>query len=110
MVNYILLGTLVIGLVSFVVMYFTRSDWRATKVGQYILYFFATIAFTFGYLMISPIVGRYPGREIVDFFVLVTLNFTAWRLTLLLGKVQKHERYIKEHERELEEDNKEDIH
>lgn len=103
MVNYILLGTLVIGLVSFVVMYLTRSNWRATLVGRYILYFFATIAFTFGYLMISPIVGRYPGREIVDFFVLVTLNFTAWRLTLLLGKVQKNER-------EFEENTKEDIH
>lgn len=92
MVNYILLGTLVIGLASFVVMYITRSNWRATKVGKYILYFMTTVAVTFAYLLISPLVGRYYGREVVDFLVLLVLNFTAWRLTLLLRRVQQGER------------------
>lgn len=99
MVNYILLGTLVIGLVTFVIRYASRSSWRATTVGKYILYFMATVAFTFAYLLVSPLVGRYPGREVVDFFVLIALNLTAWRLTILLWKVQRHE-----HETHTEED------
>ena len=92
MVNYILLGTLVVGLVSFVVMYVARSNWRATRVGKYILYFMATVSVTFAYLLISPLVGRYHGRQYVDFLVLLALNFTAWRLTLLLRRVQQSER------------------
>ena len=102
MVNYILLGTLVIGLFAFVIRYMTRSNWRANRVGKYILYFMATVAVTFAYLLISPVVGRYPGREVVDFFVLIVLNITACRLTLLLWKVQRDERKV-------EIDTKEDV-
>lgn len=100
MVNYMLLGTLVIGLISFVLMYATRSNWRATKVGKYLLYFMATVTLTFAYLLISPLVGRYPGRDIIDFLVLIVLNFTAWRLTLLLRKVQQGERKVKRSSKE----------
>lgn len=88
-IAYVLLGTLVLGLVTFVIRYMVGSDWRESLVGRYMMYFMMTITATFAYILISPIIRNAWGKQYVDLIVLGLLNYGAWRLTWLLGKIQK---------------------
>lgn len=102
---YLLLGTLVLGLVAFVITYMVWSDWRKYVVGRYMMYFMATIAGTFAYILVSPMIRDVWGRRYLDLAILVLLNFVAWRLTWLLRKIQKG-RYD---ERKIEDYSEKDI-
>lgn len=86
---YVLLGTLVLGLVAFVITYMIGSDWRKSRVGRYMMYFMITITGTFAYILAGPLIREVPGRRVVDLAILVLLNIVAWRLTWLLRNIQK---------------------
>jgi len=86
---YLLLGTLILGLVTFCVTYAFGSNWRSYTVGRYIMYFMATIAGSFAYIMVSPVVQDFFWKPYVDLAVLIALNYGAWKLTWLLRRIQK---------------------
>lgn len=88
-IAYFLLGTLVLGLFTFVITYAIGSNWRKYVVGRYMLYFILTIAGTFFYILILPLVRFIPGRIYIDLIVLLLLNYGAWKLTWLLRRIQK---------------------
>ena len=127
-IAYVLLGTLVLGLVTFVIRYMVGSEWRQSLVGRYMMYFMMTIAATFAYILVSPVIRDVWGKQYLDLVILALLNYGAWRLTWLLGKIQKgtYHKYLnkddiytrlakrfrkgKHREREVEADTEEDIH
>lgn len=86
---YFLLITLVVGLFTFVIVYMIGSDWRRNLVGRYVMYFMATIAGTFAYILFSPLLRDVYGKKVIDLAILLLLNFGAWKLTWLLRKIQK---------------------
>lgn len=90
-IEYVLLATSVVGLVTFVITYMVGSNWRGSLVGRYIMYFMMTMAGTFGYILFSPILQSFDvlGKRVVDIIVLIILNYGAWKLTWLLRKIQK---------------------
>lgn len=87
-VEYVLLGTFCLGLLTFVIAYLT-SNWRTNIVGRYVMYFMTTMVVVFVYIMLGPIVGQYPGRPIVDIIILLAINYAAWKIVWLLYKIRK---------------------
>lgn len=87
-IEFFLLGTFCLGLLTFVTTYF-RSNWRTNLVGRYIMYFMVTMLGVFVYIMLGPVVGMYPGRTIVDLLFLFAINYVAWRIVWLIYKIRK---------------------
>ncbi len=89
LLEFILLGTFCLGLLTFVVTYF-QSNWRTNLVGKYIMYFMIAMFVVFVYIMLGPIVRSYPGRQIVDIVILLAINYGAWKIVWLLYKIRKN--------------------
>ncbi len=88
-IEFFLLGTFCLGLLTFIVTYF-RSNWRTNPVGRYIMYFMVTMLAVFVYIMLGPIVGSYPGRPAVDIVFLIAINYAAWRIVWLIYRIRKN--------------------
>ena len=87
-VEYGLLATFCLGLLTFILMYL-RSNWRENIIGRYLMYFMANIAFLFVYLLFGALIPKFPGRVLLDMAILLSLNYGAWKITWLLFKIQK---------------------
>jgi len=90
-ITRVLLFTFVIGLLTFVGSYFLRSNWRGTMVGRYFLYFMTTMALLFLYILLAPTLVHFHGRFYLNIVICLILNYGAWKMTLLLLKIQKGE-------------------
>lgn len=91
-VSRILLFTFVSGLLTFVALYFFRSNWRTTIPGKYFLYFMSTLTVIFLYLLVTPLLVHYHGRFYINILLALILNFGAWRMTFILFKIQQEDR------------------
>lgn len=87
-IQYILLGTFCLGLLTFILMFF-KSNWRTNLVGRYIMYFMVTMLFVFVYIMFGSFLGKYPGKTFVDMIFLISTNFAAWKIVWLLYKIRR---------------------
>ena len=87
--QYVLLGTFCLGLLTFVVTYI-RSNWRANVVGRYVMYFMITLTALFVYLLFGELLGDYQGRIVVNFIFLLAINYGAWKLVWLLYRIRKN--------------------
>ena len=87
--QYVLLCTFCLGLLTFVVTYF-RSNWKANAVGRYMMYFMITLTGLFFYLLFGELLGEYEGRTYINFLFLITINYGAWKLVWLLYKIRKN--------------------
>lgn len=88
-IQYVLLGTFCLGLLTFVITYF-KSNWKANAVGRYIMYFMVTLTALFIYLMLGELLGDYPGRVLVNIAFLLSINFGAWKIVWLLYRIRKN--------------------
>lgn len=88
-IQYVLLSTFCLGLLTFVVTYL-RSGWKSNIIGRYIMYFWIVLTALFIYLLFGEVLGDYPGRIIVNLLFLVAVNFGAWKLSWLLYKIRKN--------------------
>lgn len=84
--NLIALGVF-IGVVTFVVIYATRANWRLTAPGRALMYW----AGAFGLLVLMNTIhlwtGRYAGIEFVRICVFTLLFFAVWRLVWALLRI-----------------------
>ena len=87
--QYVLLCTFCLGLLTFVVTYF-RSNWKANAVGRYVMYFMITLTGLFFYLLFGELLDEYEGRTYINFLFLITINYGAWKLVWLLYKIRKN--------------------
>ncbi len=88
-IQYVLLGTFCLGLLTFVVTYF-KSNWKVNVVGRYIMYFMITLTALFIYLMLGEVLGDYSGRALVNVAFLLAINYGAWKIVWLLYKIRKN--------------------
>lgn len=98
LITRILLFTFVTGLLTFVLLYYFRSDWQRTQPGKYIFYFMSSLAVIFLYLAVGPFMIHIHARYYINVILVLLLNFGAWRMTYLLFKIQQGERSSKDHE------------
>lgn len=88
-ITQILVGTFILGLLTFAFLYFYYSNWRKTTVGPYILLTWLTMAFTFVYILVAPMMLSREVRAYVNVLVAMMLNYGAWRMAFLLIQIQR---------------------
>jgi hypothetical protein len=78
-----------VGAMTFVLVYATWSNWRATQPGKALMYW--VISFS-GLILMNTIhlyTGRYPGIEFVRITVYTALALSVWRLVLTLVRITR---------------------
>ncbi|PPF64529.1 hypothetical protein C5E11_03820 [Clavibacter michiganensis] len=85
----IIAGLAFVGAVSFILIYATWSNWRATAPGKALMYW--VISFS-GLILMNTIhlyTGRYPGIEFVRIIVYTALTLSVWRLVATLIRITR---------------------
>ena len=85
--NWILLGSAP-AIVLFVA-YFSRSDWRSTRVGRALMYQALGMTLIVLVVLASLFFGDYPGREYVRLVGYTVLTTVLWRMFFVLRSYQR---------------------
>lgn len=83
----IIAGGSFVGAVTFIFVYSTWSNWRATAPGKALMYWVVSFA---GLILMNTIhlyTGRYPGIEFVRIIVYTILLLSVWRLVYTLVRI-----------------------
>src|SRR5882724_10425427 len=82
-----------VGSLIFPIVYGFTRPWRKSPVGRLLVADSAVIALALTLVVIRPIFGDFPGRQVLNYFIIVALAFVIWWRVILffrIGKADKH--------------------
>lgn len=88
----ILLGAMAVNASLFVLLYVTRSQWRATMAGRGLVYTAIMLALLGWNCVTYRIFGEYPGRLWIGIVLFYAFNLAIIGMVVALVKVQNQER------------------